>query len=290
VDVAAFGALGADDLRGADLVYVAVAKEAVPSVLRRLTALDVGTTDLLIDTPVVRFKHFRHAARCRAFRNAWVAEDCVELPWIQAALAAVGPLYRIELDRSAYAYHGIATAKALLGARSVRSARRRPLGEGRAERALQLSSRGTARIVEPRDYAIGRMVFCGQGGSLSDRPEQGEGHLPLELELERGGVRALRAGTTRLTLDDDELDLTRGDPEDATVTQRMEAMKRVGFLRLLRRLAEGRRGYALEQGLEDTVVDWCLERLGFYVGTPLTSPRSTLGRGLLSLATLPGGG
>ena len=70
----------------------------------------------------------------------------------------------------------------------------------------------------------------------------------------------------------------------------MEAMKRVGFLRLLRRLAEGRRGYALEQGLEDTVVDWCLERLGFYVGTPLTSPRSTLGRGLLSLATLPGGG
>jgi len=290
VDVAAFGELKPEDLHGADLVYVAVAKDAVPAVLRRLAALEVGSTDLLIDTPIVRFKHFRHAARCRAFRNTWVAEDCVELPWIQAALAAVGPLYRVELERSAYAYHGVATAKTLLGARSVTSARRRSLGGGGAERLLQVSTRGTARIVEPRDYAVGRMVFSGQGGSLSDRPEAGEEHLRLEVELERGGVRALRAGATRLALDDDELDLTRGDPDEASVTARMEAMKRVGFLRLLRRLAEGRRGYALEQGLEDTVVDWCLERLGRYVSSPLSSPHSALGRGVLSLATLPGGG
>jgi len=242
-----------------------------------------------VDTPVVRFKHLRHAARCRAFRAAWVAEDCVELPWIQAALAAVGPLHRVELERSAYAYHGVATAKALFSASGVRSARRRALPGGAAERTLHLAGGGLARIVEPRDYTVGRLVCAGQGGSLSDSPRPGEGHLALEVELAGNAVRALRAGTTRLELDGDEADLTRGDPEDATVTLRMQAMKRVGFLRLLRRLAEGRRGYPLEQGLEDTVVDWCLERLGLYVSTPCTSPRSALGRRLLSLATLPGG-
>jgi len=289
IDVAPFSELAASDLRGADLVYVAVAKDAVPSVLRRLSAFDVGAIDLLIDTPVVRFKHFRHAARCRAFRNAWVAEDCVELPWIQAALAAVGPLYRVELERSAYAYHGVATCKALFGASRVRRARRRPLGGRAAQRTLYFPVRGVARIVEPRDYSVGRLVCVGQGGSLSDAPRPGEGHLPLEVELSGSAVRALRAGATRLELDGDEADLTRGDPEEATVTQRMEAMKRVGFLRLLRRLAEGRRGYALEQGLEDTVVDYYLEKLGLYLSTPLTSPHSALGRGLLALATLPGG-
>ncbi len=285
-DVAPIEKLAAQDLRGADLVYVAVAKDAVPEVLRRLTALDVSSTDLLIDTPVVRFKHFRHAARCRAFRSASVAEDCVELPWIQVALAAVGPIYRVELERSAWAYHGVATAKALLGAKAVKSARRRPLGNGLAERVLKLRGGGVARIVEPRDYALGRIVCAGQGGTLTDRPAEGEKHVALEIERAGGAVRALRAGTTRIALDADEADLTRGDPDGATITARMEAMKRVGFLRLLRRLAEGRRGYAIEQGLEDTVVDYWLERLGLYVATPLTSPASPIGRAVLGLGTL----
>jgi hypothetical protein len=284
-DVAPVEKLTEQDLRGADLVYVAVAKDAVPKVLRRLTELDVRSIDLLIDTPVVRFKHFRHAARCRAFRSASVAEDCVELPWIQVALAAVGPLYRIELDRSAWAYHGVATAKALLGAWSVKSARRRSLGDGKAERILKLRGGGVARIVEPRDYAVGRVLCVGQGGTLTDRPDAREGELALEVELSGGAVSALRAGTTRIALDADESDLTRGDPDGASVTARMEAMKRVGFLRLLRRLAEGRRGYPVDQGLEDTVVDYCLERLGRYVSTPLTSPGSTIGRSLLGLVT-----
>jgi hypothetical protein len=289
IDVAPFAKLASQDLQGANLVYLAVAKDAVPSVLRRLTELDVRGIDLLIDTPVVRFKHFRHAARCRAFQSASVAEDCVELPWIQTVLAAVGPLYRVELDRSAWAYHGVATAKALLASTAVRRARRRPLEHGAAERVLHLRGGGVARIVEPRDYSKGRIVCVGQGGTLSDRPAFGEKSLPLEVELMGGAVSALRAGSTRLVLDADESDLTRGDPEDATLTARMEAMKRVGFLRLLRRLAEGRRGYAVEQALEDTVVDYALEKVGFYAGTPFTSPRSALGRGLLGLATSLGG-
>lgn len=284
-DVAAFEKLGPQDLAGADLVYLAVGKDAVPQVLGRLAQLDVGSIDLLIDTPVVRFKHFRHAARARAFRDAWVAEDCVELPWVQAALAAVGPLFRVEFDRSAYAYHGVATAKALFGARSVKSGVRRSLGGGRGERLLRFPGGGVARVVEPRDYGVGRLVFSGQGGSLSDRPAAGEGHLELACEVEGGCVRALRAGEARVALDADEADLTRGDPDDASVTARMEAMKRVGFLRLLRRIAEGRGGYPLAQGLEDMVVDYWLEKLGRYVATPLTSPHAPLARGILSLVT-----
>ena len=68
------------DIAAAELIYVAVAKDAVPPVLKRLAELGDLGADLLIDTPVVRFRHFRHAARLRAFRNAWVAEDCTALP------------------------------------------------------------------------------------------------------------------------------------------------------------------------------------------------------------------
>ncbi len=289
-EVAPLEELAHGDLAGVDLVYVAVAKDAVPQVLGRLASLAVRAIDLLIDTPVVRFKHFHHAARARAFRHAWVAEDCVELPWIQAALAAVGPLRRVELERSAYAYHGVATAKALLGAVRVRSARRLPLGAGGAERLLRFPLGGVARIVEPRDYSVGRLVFAGQGGTLSDRPAPGERHLALELELEGGAVRALRAGRTRIPFDADEADLTRGDPEGASVTARMEAMKRVGFLRLLRRIDQGRGGYPLYQALEDMVVDYHLEKLSRYVSNPVTSPRRWLGRAILSTLSRFGGG
>jgi hypothetical protein len=286
-EVRRFETLTLRDLDGVDLVYVCVAKDAVPQVLARLVELEPFNRDLLIDTPVVRFKHFRHAARARAFRQAWVAEDCIELPWIPAALAAVGPLHRVEFERSAYAYHGIATARALFAARSIPSARRVALPGGAHERTLRFSGGRVARIVEPRDYANGRLVFIGQGGSLSDAPEPGEGRFRLSPELTDGAVTAITAGPVRLPLDATESELTVGDARDATLTARQDAMKRVGFLRLLRRISANKGAHPLELGLEDMVVDYALEKLGRWHSTPLTTPRSALGRAAYALATLP---
>lgn len=277
--VAQFAALRAEELAGVDLVYLAVGKAAVPEVLARLATLEPRRFALLLDTPVLVFKHFRHVARLGSFRAAWVAEDCTRLPWLDAVRAAreeLGPLARVRFERSAYAYHAVATAKALFGARVV-SARRTDAG-----RELRFAGGARAEIVEPRDYATGHVVLEGARARLSDAPERESGALALAPLIEREHCVGFRAGSALVRLDDDECALMRGDPPQARVTARMAALKRVGFLRLARTLARGEPGYAAEEGLDDMLVDYALEKLGRWRATPLTSVRSAPARALFS--------
>ena len=294
--VQALAELEDSDFKGLDLVYLAVGKDSVPAVLSTLAARASAGTELLIDTPVVRFKHFAATRHFRAFSKVTVAEDCAYLPWIELFRRArrdlgLGERARLEFHRSAYAYHGVASAKAVFEVDSVRRARRRRLSAGLSERTLDLAAGAHARIVEPRDYSAGRVVLVGDHGSVGELAGEGDSdstaHHALEPVLDGDVCRALRAGRLEAPLDTDEADLTRGDPTDAGVTARMEAMKRVGLLRLLRDVADGHGGYPLEQALEDMVVDYWLERLGRYTATTLSSPRSGLARGLYSLLTRP---
>ena len=281
------------EVEKADLVYLAVTKDAVPSVLGQLSSYAVGGVDLLIDTPVVRFKHFRHAAKADAFRNAWVAEDCTELPWFDAVrkaidAGAIGKLKQAVFYQSAYAYHGVATAKALLGGR-VRSGKRRRM-EGRfAERTLSLSGGKQAFIHEPRDYAIGRFTLIGSKGTIADQPQKHDGDLVLEPVVADGIWTGFRVGDVTTRLDGDEIELMREGDASLSITARMDDLKRVGFLRLLRSIASGQGAYPIGEALDDMVVDYWLEKLGRYVATPLTSVRSGAGRRLLSLVTRAGG-
>lgn len=109
----------------------------------------------------------------------------------------------------------------------------------------------------------------------------------LAPELEGGAVTAITAGPVRVPLDALESELTVGDPPGATLTARQDAMKRVGFLRLLRRISANKGAHPLELGLEDMVIDYALEKFGHWRSTPLTTPRALLGRGLYSALTLP---
>jgi hypothetical protein len=275
------------DLDGADLVYVAVAKDAVPGVLARLLTLEPSSFDLLIDTPVVRFRHLAHARHLDRFRRAWVAEDCIELPWIAALHALersgeIGRCLSIEFARSAYAYHAFATAKAVLGARRVVRGRRGKLPGGGARRDVELDGGRTMISIEPRDYATGHVVVRGESGSVSDSPDAGASHVLTPIAT---GTRCtgFRAGSVRIQLAEDEIDLARGDAEAASVTARQEALKRVGFLRLWKRILDGRGAYPVEDALEDMVADYHLERFGRWRSTPLTSPRSPLARAWMRL-------
>ncbi|MCZ6596248.1 MAG: hypothetical protein O7B99_01265 [Planctomycetota bacterium] len=286
-DVDALDDLTADHLAGVDLVYLAVAKDAVPDVLARLTTFDVAGIDLLIDTPVVRFKHFRHVDRLAAFQSAWVAEDCVELPWLETVRQAVagdvlGRLRRVVFHRSAYAYHGVAMAKVLLGSNRVSRGRRRS-----GERVLRLANGTAARMVEPRDYASGWIVLEGTVGSVSDQPGKAPGSMLLEPLVEDGACAGFRIGDVVTRLDADEVALARAGDDGAggTVIARMDALKRVGFLRLLRSIHAGRGAYPLAEALDDMVVDYHLEKLGLYVANPFTSSRSVLARFLLKTLT-----
>jgi len=289
-DVAPFDGFGAAELAGTDLLYLAVTKDAVPRVLDRLAALDPSGVDVLIDTPVVRFKHFRHAAKLRRFRSAWVAEDCVELPWIPlvrevVAAGAIGALRGVLFLQSAYAYHGVAVAKAVLGADRVTWGRRASLGGRFGLRTLRLRGGARAWIVEPRDYPTGRLVVTGSRASISDYPQRVDGNLLLAPAVEGGRCTGLRLGDAAHALSDAESELMgEGDPA-APLTAWMDPMKRVGFLRLLERIADGRGGYPVADALDDMAVDYHLEKVGLYAANPLTSTRSPLARALLSAVT-----
>ena len=279
---------------GVDLIYLAVTKDAVPSVLARLTARDASGVDLLIDTPVVRFKHFRHVERLESFRHAWVAEDCTTLPWlppVRSALeaGAIGKVEGVLFYQSAYAYHGLATAKAVLDDRRVRRGRRRRLAKGLAQRELTFAGGGQAWMLEPRDYGLGRLAILGSEGSIADFDHDGPGHLTLAPVLRGEDCVALRLGQDEFPFDDDEIALLAGDPPEAGLTARMDGLKRVGFLRLLRSIAAGDGAYPVEDALDDMVVDYHLEKFGRYRATPFTESRAPLARGLLKLATRLGG-
>lgn len=294
VAVRSLAELGAEDVAASDLLYLAVSKDAVPAVLAHLAAFDLSGVDLLIDTPVVRFKHFRHVERLSAFRDAWVAEDCSELPFFDTVREVVdsgevGELRRALFDRSAYAYHGLAMARTLLRCDRIGKGRRKRTGPDRWVRCVQLSSGRSAEFHEPRDYSAGRLVLEGTRGSVSDRPGDPPGSLLLEPVLEDGRCSGFRIGDAVSRLSDDEAELMRGRDPDAGVIARMEDMKRVGFLRLLKRIRDGAGAYPLELALEDMVVDYHLEKLGFWLPSPFTSPRFGLGRFLLRTVTRLGG-
>lgn len=289
--------LPAASVRAADLLYLAVGKDAVPAVLDRLEAFEAGGLDLLIDTPVVRFKHFRHAARLGRFRHVWVAEDCVELPWLDVVREAVaggalGELRRAVFFQSAYAYHAVATLKAVLGSPRVLYGRRRRLGRGFGCRSLRFAGGRAALLFEPRDYAVGRFLLVGTRGSISDYPLKESGNLLLEPVVSDGACRGFRLGDHASELAPGEVELMgawgTGAGADG-VTARMEDMKRVGFLRLLEGIHAGRGGYPVREALDDMVVDYYLEKLGTYVASPLTSAKSALGRWLLGAVTRAAG-
>jgi len=284
--VGEFSALRERDLERIDLVYVAVGKPAVPEVLARLAQLGPQRFDLLLDTPVLQFRHFRHVELLERFRAAWVAEDCTELPWIEPARVAMaqgelGEVSGARFVRSAYGYHAIAIAKRLFGA-GVASARRTVKAKATIERELRMTNGVQVLIVEPRDYATGHFVILGTTARLSDAPEREGDALPLLPLLEKNECIGFRSGESTTWLDEDERLLMLGDDPGARVTARMAAMKRVGFLRLLRSISAGRGGYPVREGLDDMVIDYALQKFGRWVATPLTSVHSAPARTLFA--------
>ena len=292
-EVGAFENFSAADLEGIDLIYLAVTKDAVPQVLAKLTSLKVSAIDVLIDTPVVRFKHFRHSARLDTFRNAWVAEDIAFLPWLEtlsAAFAAgnLGSLRTVILNQSAYAYHGVSLAKSVSACTTIKLGRRKANTAHAGTRYMALTSGVQIHIIEPRNYEAGSMIFAGSKGVVADYPFREDTHV-LKPSIQDGQIIGFRCGEHSTALSPAESALTSGDPEGATVTARMNACKRVGFARLLESIAAGTGGYPVQEAMDDMVVDYHLEKFRAYRANPFSSARSPLARMLLSLLSRAGG-
>jgi len=289
VTVESLDELSAATVAGCDLVYVAVRKEAVPAVLGRLAAFDLSHADLLIETPVLLFKHLSHLRRIGSFRAAWAAEDTSALPWLdtlRAASALVGEPREVLLDRSAWRYHGLAMMKTLLRSERVTSARRRDAPATQARIDLRFAGGARGRLLEPRDYAVGHFVLSGSAGALTDSPRVARelGLRLLEPIARDGACAGFRLGAFTTELDQVERELLGPLEPGATVTSMMQAAKRVGLYRHFVALHAGRGAYPLIEALDDMAIDYLLEKLGRYVATPLTSLRTRPGRALLAAA------
>lgn len=286
--------LSATDVANADLIYVAVGKAAVRDVARRLRAFDVSKLSLLIDTPVVTLKQLDVVRDLERFGRTGVAEDCIALPWYDAITelerGALGELRSVRFDRSAYKYHGNAMAKTLLRAKEVVTATASRVGSG-VERTFAFENGKTAVIVEPRDYSVGHVRCDGANACVDDlhrdpaTTRDGKRRFVLSPWLEGERCVGVRAGDVEVRLDAEESSLMTARPTEASVTARMEDWKRVGFLRLLRRMGRGDSAYPLAAGLDDMLVDWNLERFGRFSHRGLLSPRAFMVRAVLPAVT-----
>lgn len=277
----------ADQLQADDLVVICVSKASVPDVLGKLTQLDVGSCDLLIDTPVVRFRWFHHWKRVLAFRNAWVAEDCAVLPWIDVVRrelesGRLGKLQGIHFEHSAYAYHAIATAKAIVGESRLRWGKR-VKAKPRALRTMGFREGVCATVSEPCSYAEGQIEVRGSEATLSDHGR--DGAIAIEPLVDGTRLLGFRVEEREFPLTELERSLAIGDAPATGIIARQSAMKRVGLARLFLAIREGAGAYSISDGLDDMVVDYHLEKFGRYRANPFTSFDSTLARVLLSAMT-----
>jgi len=279
-------------LSGVDLIYMAVTKAQVPAVLQRLTPFELNSVELLIDTPVLCFKHYYRHGLLSAFKNTWATEDCCFLPWFDVVDLArnqdpIGDIQEVEFDRSAYKYHGLATLKQLLGCRSIVRAFRKQNKTGGVVRTIHFSNGKVGRVIEPRDYTIGTTTLKGGRGMLTDRMNYAGDRCLLEPIVKGSSWTGFRIQDLTVFLGDAEVDLlnTGAIVEATTIASRMEGSKRVGLYRLFKQILDGAGGYPYLEALDDMVIDYYLDRLGFYRSNPLMSIKSPIGSRLLHSIT-----
>jgi hypothetical protein len=291
--------LDAPQVAATDVFYVAVGKGAVPTVLAALTAFDVSHAVLLIDTPVLLWKHFRHVARFDRFARVAVAEDCAMLPWYALAFRLArddfGRLEEVEFVRSAYKYHAGAMAKGLLQAGPPLAASARAIagaGGSATRREYAFAGGRRAIVIEPRDYAQGSVTLRFEHGIATDAADLAAGDRDRGLEVVKiepviagGRCVGLGAGRHEMRFDAAERALLRFDDPSLSLTARMEDWKRLGFVALLRVIAAGGIPYPVNDGLDDALVDLHLEKFRRFRRNALTGVERRPARWLLSLAS-----
>lgn len=184
--------LDALDARHIRFAYVAVPRESVLGVLRQLPA----HMEIIVDTPV---PYGREAQKEFArFKRVHVAEDSVCMPWLKEYEGR--SIKTILAEHALYRYHGIALVKKLCG--SIHFAFR--LGNMIYLRA----GRTWVRIVEPRDYARGKLYINGK---------EAEGVVQRMNEYKRMGLARMLGSIAK---GDEPWTLAQGQ-DDARIDQRV---------------------------------------------------------------------
>jgi len=279
-----FDTLSNDDMSIVDLVYIAVTKDQTPNVLKKLNDFDISKIDLLIETPVLLFKHYHYVSLLEKYRNVWASEDCIDLPCFDLLTNSpelIGPVKEVEFFQSAYKYHSIATMKRLLECATISRASRKKISHDLVCRTFKFANGRIGRVMEPRDYSKGKFIIFGEQDSLADYKHEGNSSWMITPIKEAPLWSGFRAKSTETHLCEDEKALMGDSDFDLSITSRMEDMKKVGFFRMLKKIHDGEGGYPVVEAIDDMIIDYYLDRIGFYINSPLMSIKSSVGRLLL---------
>lgn len=244
LEVEPLDALTAHRLAQADMVYVAAAKPALAGVLERLAALG-GCRTLLVETPVLPPGAAGRFGLLRRFGHALAAEDVLFLPWLETLQQAVSrgvmaAPRRVRFERSAWRYHAVPLAGAVLGRVLPRWGRRRRRG-GATESLLAFASGGRALVVEPRSYEDG-WIRIGEGAdSVGDHPDAGGRHLLAPI-VQDGRLQGFSLGPVRTEIATVESAVVGPVGADASVTALTPRLKRIALARLLLAALRGEGG------------------------------------------------
>jgi hypothetical protein len=250
-DVEPLAALTRDTLATAEMIYIAVPETSMYSVLSALKPYDVSRIDLIVDTPALAVPTNDVYGR---WRSVAVAEDSVFLPWLEtvrrATSGSIGRLQRAYFKHSAFRYHGVALAKALLATDGAAA----PISRAyKLWNTLRMISHGiVVSVREPRDYARGRFYLQCTYGCISDR--KGAKCQPIELLKSNGYCTGFRIGETETDLSAEESMLAGKIAGNDTVVTRMLDFKRVGLRRFLIAHSNGERTWTLADGLDDAAI------------------------------------
>lgn len=196
MEFATVGSLSGCDLGSVDVVIVATTLESVPGIVKELAARPVRHVTLLLDTPVLPRKSLAAARLFSRFKDVLVSEDCIALPPYVVAKqlideGRIGKVKCIYSFHNDYKYHALASMKYLTDSRYIRSIRWQGMGAGVAEAAIRMSAGPLVRMIEPRDYGVGRFLVAGDRGFIADYPLRGSSGFHIEYRLEQGRYRGL---------------------------------------------------------------------------------------------------
>ncbi len=159
-------------LNDIDILYIAVPCNQIYSVLKRLiTSEYIKDIHLLIDTPPLHPLLIFKLGLFRKFKSANVLEDYIYndifLLTRKLMIASIGKLKNINFQHSGFKYHAFAVVRKFFKIKGFYLIKKNvftPIYSIiKIYKNFQISS-----IIEPRDYNIGRILFVGNNGIISN--------------------------------------------------------------------------------------------------------------------------
>lgn len=255
--------LSNDDLKKTDWLYLSIPISNLESVFKFLKHLNTEKIRLLIDTPVFPIRYFFLKRYLSNYFKVFVSEDAITLPWIETLRDKVGGRFnKIVLNKSVYAYHGIALIKSLTTEYNFKKVDLRIVGN---QEIIEIVTHKNVEvsIVEPRDYKTGSMIFQGPKGVISD--EKGFSGLTMNPILENKLCRGLNIGGQIVTFSESESRVIGEVEPESTVTSLTLQLKRIGMIRMLQEIAQNdSRGWSVNRAVSDVRLYELVHHFGKY--------------------------